>query len=435
MNTITCPHCGQQVEIDKALEGQIEARILSAERHKHESAMAKLTAESAAALALAQQAATTAANQQLASAKALLIDQASADLDFEKQKIAQAAANDKRRAESERQAADQTMLADIESARSEAAKLRDGQSDLIDKLRASNQAKNNAELEAKKTIASAEASIRAEVEKAADEKQRLKIAEKDNQLEAAKRQLADMQRKLNQGSQQMQGEILELDLETALAKNFPDDNIQPVAKGVGGADINQVVRTARGNDCGVILWEIKRTKNWVADWIPKLKADLRSAKANVPVIISEILPRDLDGDMGYVDGVWLVKPKLAIVLARLLRKSLLDVGRQKALAAHHGDKASALYDFATSHEFAQQIEGMLETYQDMRVQVSRERVVFEKQWAQREKQADKLLMGTANIVGSIQGHIGQSSMPRIKGLELDDGEAASDDQSVQASLL
>jgi hypothetical protein len=126
--------------------------------------------------------------------------------------------------------------------------------------------------------------------------------------------------------------------------------------------------------------------------------------------------------MGQVDGVWIVKPKLAIVLAILLRKSLLDVGRQKALAANQGDKASALYSFVTSHEFSQQVESMIETYQEMTVQVTKERVAYEKLWSQREKQAQKLLMGTANIIGSMQGHIGQSSMPKIKGLELSDGE-------------
>ena len=126
--------------------------------------------------------------------------------------------------------------------------------------------------------------------------------------------------------------------------------------------------------------------------------------------------------MGQVDGVWVVKPKLALVLATLLRKSLLDVGRQKALAANQGDKADALYSFVTSHEFAQQIESMVETYQDMRTQITKERIAFEKQWAQRDKYANKLLMNTANIIGSMQGQIGQSSMPVIKGLELGDGE-------------
>jgi hypothetical protein len=219
----------------------------------------------------------------------------------------------------------------------------------------------------------------------------------------------------------LQGEIMELDFETALADAFRDDEINPVAKGVNGADISHMVKSPRGIACGVILWEIKRTKNWVDGWIPKLKEDMRSAKANIPVIITEAMPKQITDDMGQLDGVWVCKPKLAIVLGTLLRKGLLDVGYQKALAENRGDKAESLYNFITSHEFIQQIESMVETYQEMTTQVQKERVAYERLWAQRDKQAQKLFLGTANIIGSMQGHVGQASMPKIKGLELDSG--------------
>jgi hypothetical protein len=214
---------------------------------------------------------------------------------------------------------------------------------------------------------------------------------------------------------------MELDLETALADAFRDDEISPVAKGTKGGDIIHTVKSPRGTKCGVLLWEIKRTKNWTESWIPKLKEDLRSAKGNIPVIVSEVMPKEIKEDMGQLHGVWICKPQLTIILGALLRKTLIDAGYQKALAENRGGKADALYNFVTSHEFIQQIESMVETYQEMRQQVTKERVVYEKLWAQREKQADKLLMGTANVVGSMQGHVGQASMPRIKGLELDDG--------------
>jgi hypothetical protein len=130
------------------------------------------------------------------------------------------------------------------------------------------------------------------------------------------------------------------------------------------------------------------------------------------------MPKTIDGELGQVDGVWVAKPKFALVLASLLRKGLLDVGRQKAIAANQGDSAAALYNFVTSHEFIQQIESMVETYQEMTIQVTKERVAYEKLWSAREKQAQKLLLSTANIVGSMQGHIGAASMPKIKGLDL-----------------
>jgi hypothetical protein len=167
-----------------------------------------------------------------------------------------------------------------------------------------------------------------------------------------------------------------------------------------------------------MLWEIKRTKNWTDGWIPKLKEDLRNERANIPIIVSEVLPKQLQEDMGLVNGVWVCKPKLAIILATLLRKSLLDAGLQKALAENRGTKAELLYTFVTSHEFVQQIEAMVETYQEMTVQIAKERTYYAKIWAEREAQAQRLLLGTATVIGSMQGHIGQSAMPKIKGLDL-----------------
>ncbi|RYX78983.1 DUF2130 domain-containing protein [bacterium] len=421
MNTITCTHCGTKIEVDKVLESQIEARVLSAERHKHAEELAAIKAEQEATVAKERAAASAMAEKQLAGERELLQKQAAADLELERKKIAQDTANQARKTAAEQESLIQTLKNDAENAKEDSKKLREDLGKLMDQLRESNKAKDNAELEAKKKLAEEESRIREEVQKTADEKQRLNLAAKEKTITDLQKALDDAQRKAAQGSQQLQGEILELDLEEALANHFRDDEVNPVAKGVNGADISHTVKSQSGIACGIILWEIKRTKNWTDGWIPKLKTDLRSAKANIPVIISEILPKQLDTDMGQVDGVWVVKPKLAIILATLLRKGLLDVGRQKALAANQGDKADALYSFVTSHEFSQQIESMVETYQEMTTQVTKERVVYEKLWAQREKQANKLLMGTANIIGSVQGHIGQASMPKIKGLELDAG--------------
>jgi len=418
---IICPHCGKDVAIDKALEGQIEARVLAAERHKHEEELAKLQAEQDAAVAKASAAAAELAKKQLEGEKELLQKQAAADLELEKKRMAQDLANEQRKASAEQESLMKQLKDDAENSKEESKKLREDLGKMMDQLRESNKAKDNAELEAKKKLAEEESKIREEVQKAADEKQRLNLAAKEKTITDLQKALDDAQRKAAQGSQQLQGEILELDLEEALAQNFRDDDISPIAKGVNGADISQTVKSPAGTHCGVILWEIKRTKNWTDSWIPKLKTDLRNSKANIPVIISEVLPKQVEGEMGQLDGVWIAKPKFALMLATLLRKGLLDVGRQKAIAANQGDSATALYNFVTSHEFIQQVESMVETYQEMTLQVTKERVAYEKLWAQREKQAQKLLMSTANIVGSMQGHIGQASMPKIKGLELGDG--------------
>lgn len=420
---ITCPTCQTEIEIDKALGGQIEAQVIAAEHKKHEIELAKVRAEAEQMAMREREVALERAAKQLAGEKELLQQQAADDLALAKRKLEQELLSSQKKASAEQDSQLKALKDDADAAKEESKKLREELGHMIKLLREEKQARANAELDAQKKLAQDEDKIREEAERSATEKQRLKLAEKDNQLESAKKQLEEMQRKLSQGSQQLQGEILELDLEEALALAFRDDDIKPVAKGVSGADISQVVKSQSGIECGVILWEIKRTKNWVDGWIPKLKADLRSAKADIPVIISDTLPKQLDGDLGQVDGVWIVKPKLATTLAKLLRKGLLDVGRQKALTSNQGDKASALYGFVTSHEFSQQVESMVETYQEMTLQVTKERVAYERLWAQREKQAQKLLMSTANIVGSMQGYIGQASMPKIKGLELSDGLA------------
>jgi hypothetical protein len=314
-----------------------------------------------------------------------------------------------------------TLREDAETEKESNKQLREHLNELMQALRLEKKAKENAQLEAQKKLAEEEGKIRESAAKEADERQRLNLAARDKTIADLQKSLDEAQRKAAQGSQQLQGEIMELDFEKALAEAFRDDDIEPVAKGVKGGDIKQAVKSPRGALCGVILWEIKRTKNWTDSWIPKLKTDLRSEKANIPIIITEAMPKQITEDMGMLDGVWICKPKLAIVLGTLLRKGLLDSGYQRALAENRGSKADALFNFITSHEFIQQVEAMVETYQEMSLQIQKERIAYEKLWAQREKQTQKLFMSTANIVGSMQGHVGQASMPRIKGLELDSG--------------
>jgi hypothetical protein len=229
--------------------------------------------------------------------------------------------------------------------------------------------------------------------------------------------LEEAKRKAQQGSQQTQGEVLELDLEETLRQEFPNDEIEPVGKGVKGADIRQIVKSPKGFVCGVILWESKRTKAWTDEWLTKLKDDLRAEKANIPVIVSTSLPKELKSLMGLIDGVWVTTYELFIPMATLLRKNLLDIGFQKAVSAHRGDKADLLYEYITGHEFRQQVEALAEVYHEMQEEISKERVAFEKIWKTREGQVKRLSLATANVYGSMQGLVG-SSMPQVKGLDL-----------------
>ncbi|HSD56058.1 MAG TPA: DUF2130 domain-containing protein [Candidatus Saccharimonadales bacterium] len=407
MSTITCKNCGEEIEISAALQGQIEAQVLAAEHKKHEAELAKVKADAAEA-----------AQKQLRGEKELLEKQNQDELDLAKKRLEAELESRQKKANLEQELFVKTLKEDAESAKETNRQLHEQLTELTKALREERKAKASVELEAEKKIAAEEAKIREEASKAADEKQRLNLAARDKTIADLQKALDDAQRKASQGSQQLQGEIMELDLEEALANSFRDDDIEPVAKGIKGGDIRHVVKSPRGTQCGVILWEIKRTKNWTDSWIPKLKEDLRSEKANVPIIVTEVMPKQIEEDMGVLHGVWVCKPRLAIVLATLLRKGLLDAGLQKALAENRGTKAEALYNFITSHEFVQQIESMVETYQEMTSQLAKEKVAFQKIWSQREAQAQRLLLSTANIIGSMQGHIGNASMPKIKGLEL-----------------
>lgn len=418
MSTITCNQCGVEIEVTAALQGQIEQQVLATERQRHARELAKVKAESEAEAKQERDAAAEAAKKRLESERAILAEQAKSDLEIAKQRLESQLQEERKKQEAQQEMLVKSLQADAETEKQQNKELREQLNQLMQSLREEKKARENAELEAQKKMAAEELKIREEIQKSADERQRLNLAAKEKTITDLQKALDEAQRKAAQGSQQLQGEIMELDLERALQDAFRDDDVAPVPKGVNGADIAHTVRSPRGTDCGMVLWEIKRTKNWTDGWIPKLKEDVRNAKAAAAIIVTEAMPKQLDQDMGQIQGVWICRPPLAIVLGTLLRERLLAVGRQKALAENRGDKADALYSFVTSHEFVHQVENMVDTYQEMHQQVTKERAAFEKLWSQREKQAQKLLMGTATIIGSMQGHIGQASMPRIKGLDL-----------------
>ena len=295
---------------------------------------------------------------------------------------------------------------------------------LLKEKRKLEEANKDIELSVARKVDEERKKIEEDASKRASEEYRLKEKENEKVIGDLKKALEEARRKAHQGSQQLQGEVLELDFEDTLKEEFTNDTIEPVEKGVKGADVRQIVKSPKGVVCGVILWENKRTKAWSDSWISKLKDDLRAEKANIPVIVSTVLPKEIQNGMGVKDGVWITNPQLAVMLATLLRKNLLDVGYQKAVDAHRGNKAEQLYAYITSHEFKQEIEAILETYNETKTQVTKERAAFERQWKLREKQAEKLLTTTARLVGGIQGEVGQAALP-VKGLDLLEADSES----------
>ncbi len=216
-----------------------------------------------------------------------------------------------------------------------------------------------------------------------------------------------MQRKAEQGSMQLQGEVLELALEELLKNTFPFDEIEEVGKGVKGADCIQHVRNALAQPCGKIIYESKRTKAFTNEWIDKLKSDMRATQADIAVIVTEVLPKDMD-HFGMKDGVWICRFVDLKALAFLLRDSLIKIHSALATQDNKGDKMQLLYNYLTGNEFKQQIEAIVEGFVFLRESLIKEKLQMEKIWKEREKQLDKVLLNTTHFYGSVKGIAGNA---------------------------
>ena len=246
----------------------------------------------------------------------------------------------------------------------------------------------------------------------------MRTKELEKQLEDQKRLAEEMRRRAEQGSSQLQGEVQELALEDMLRAAFPFDVVEEVGKGVRGTDCIQVVRNNMGNDCGKIIYESKRTKEFGGDWIEKLRADMRSQGADVAVIVTQTFPRDMDR-FGEKNGVWICSFHEVKSVVYMLREGIVKVAAALKTQENSGDKMALLYKYLTSSEFAEQWRAIREGFMSMRQSIQKERDAMEKLWKAREKQLEKVLLNAAHIHGSIDG---------IAGLEdvdlqlLDDGE-------------
>jgi hypothetical protein len=231
------------------------------------------------------------------------------------------------------------------------------------------------------------------------------------------RQIEDLKKKSEQGSQQLQGEAFELQLEDMLRRQFPMDTIQPVAKGELGADLLQVVTTASGSTAGTILWEVKRTRNWSEAWLPKLRADQRAANADVALIVSEALPKGT-GSFDLKDGVWVTGPQCALPVAVALREQLLCVASAKRAGEGQITKMELVYGYLTGPRFRHRVEAIVEQFNEMQSDLDRERKAITKQWAKRQNQIWAVLNSTAGMYGDLQGIAGQS-IQEVEGLNVD----------------
>ena len=237
----------------------------------------------------------------------------------------------------------------------------------------------------------------------------LRLREMEKQLEDQRKLADEMKRKAEQGSMQLQGEIQELALEELLRQAFPFDEISEVGKGVKGADCIQTIRNQYGQDCGRIIYESKRTKDFSKDWVEKLKADMRSQGAEVAILVTQAMPKDMDR-FGEREGVWICSFAEVKALALVLRDGVIRIAGALKSQENKGDKMHMLYNYLTSSEFAEQWKAIREGFLAMKISIQKEREAMEKLWKAREKQLEKVLLNAAHIKGSVEGIAGSDSV-------------------------
>jgi hypothetical protein len=247
------------------------------------------------------------------------------------------------------------------------------------------------------------------------EQQRLKDAEKERQLGDLRRQIEDLKRKADQGSQQLQGEAGEDELESILRATFPCDDIAPVPQGIRGADLHQIVVDARASRCGAILWECKNAKNWSDGWIAKLKDDQRTLRADVAILVTASLPKGCT-HFSVVEGVVVTTFACAAPVASLVRAQLLQLTQTRSAVVSKDQKLELLYRYLSGIEFRQRVEAIVEAFERMRDDLDQERRAAERQWAKRVKQIESVTFNIAGMYGDLQGLV--PTLPSIKRLEL-----------------
>ncbi|MFM7775155.1 MAG: DUF2130 domain-containing protein [Candidatus Kapaibacterium sp.] len=280
------------------------------------------------------------------------------------------------------------------------------EAELLQQQRKLEDERQEMEVRIQRTLSEERTKIWENAQQQVSEQYQLKDAEKDKQLADLRKALAEMERRASQGSQQMQGEVLENLLEEQLAKTFVFDSITEVPKGVKGADIVQTVRDQH-RDCGLILWEIKRTKTWSNEYIPKLKADMRELHAHVGIIATTSLPKGVE-TFAMVDGVWVSDIRYALQLSSALREGIIDVARQRVANEGKSDKMELLYDYLTGQQFAQHIQSIMEVIITMRKELESEKAAYERIWAKREKQIERTRKAAVRIHGELEGIMGQT---------------------------
>lgn len=242
-------------------------------------------------------------------------------------------------------------------------------------------------------------------------------AEYKKKIEDAQKANEDLRRKLDQGSQQLQGEVLELELEHVLTTSFLHDQIDEVKKGQRGADVLHTVRTVQGVECGKIIWEAKRADNWSDKWLQKLKDDQQEAKADIAVLVTTAMPKGMDEIIVRIGDVWVISPHVIKPVAEMLRNALIEANKLKVVNTGRNEKMELLYNYLSSAQFSQKVRTMLDAFESMRSDLEAEKRAMHKIWAKRQTQIERVTMSMTSVVGELQG-IAHVELPQLESVEM-----------------
>lgn len=409
--TITCPNCKTEIKLTESLA----APLVESTRLEYEKRIADKDADVAKReVAIKDQQAA------IAKAKEAINDEVAERLKTERKTIAAEEAKKAKTligADLDQKAKEVADLQEVLKQRDEKlAEAQKAQVDLIRKQRELDDAKREMDLTIEKRIQESLATTREQAKKEAEDGLKLKVAEKEQTIASMQKQIEELKRRAEQGSQQLQGEVQELELEGILRTKFPRDLIEPVPKGEHGGDALHRVCGPLQQICGTILWESKRTKNWSDGWLAKLREDQRAAKAELAVIVSNTLPKDVDA-FDLIEGVWVTSPRNVVPVAIALRHTLIELSAARQAGEGQQTKMEMIYQYLTGPRFRHRIQAIVEKFSDMHEDLQKERKMMTRLWAKREEQLRGAIESTAGMYGDLQGIAGKT-LQEIEGLEV-----------------
>ena len=405
--SIACPKCGATIDVSELLYSQVEEELrksfdnrLAAEQKKFAEKSSVLEKDR---LALEEQRRTLQDEIQ---------NRLKTEIQAERPKLE---AQIRKSVEEETSEQYKSMQAELTRKSEQVKELNKAKSEIERLKREKDEMKESILADTQKTLNETLKEEKCKIQKTVEERVELKLSEKDNLIDQLKKQLQEAQRKVEQGSMQLQGEVQELAIEEWLRSSFPLDTIGEIKKGARGADCLHIVNTRSRQNCGSVYYESKRTKDFQPSWIEKFKKDLRAKGANIGVIVTEAMPRDMDR-MGLMDGIWICSFEEFKGLCAVLRESIIQISNAAVAQDNKGDKMIMLYDYLTSNEFKMQIEAIVEGFAQMQTDLNAEKRAMESSWKKREKQIEKVLLSTNHMYSSIKGIAG-SAIPSVPQLE------------------